>query len=235
MRRVMFFVLSIFCLSMGCEREKHIEQEKKELGCITGKVTFFNTGKVTDAYVRLMLPNTLEAIYSGRIGSKGDYKIDNVEPGTYIFKVYKVGFIDTIFPEVVRIMPAFQNGNECRQMDWAITMKTEPLQVLDVNTNKTLDTLNFGNSIDKLYFKIRNGNAFVCNWSSNFQDVRNSVCWLSTMSSLFGGSIDAYSEKVVCVEVRRSSCYFMHGKYEAKFMIESNIGGWVITTVAEIK
>lgn len=234
MRRIILFILfCCICCLIGCEKEKN-HKENKELGCITGKVTFFNTGQVTNAYVRLMSPNTSEAVYSGRIGGRGDYKIDNVEPGSYIFKVYKFGFIDTIFPEMIKIMPAYQNNNECRQMDWAISVAVEPLQVLDVNTNEPLDTLDFGTSMDNLYFKIRNRNGVTCTWTSDFLNVSYGLDWLSEMNPSMG-RVEAYSEQVVGVRINRTPWEVSRGIKVANFMIESNLGGWVITVVADIE
>ena len=225
----------IVCFSLlACGKDS----KQKKCGCITGKVTFYNTGKVANAYVRLMQSETSEAIYSGKIGSMGNYNIDNIEPGSYIFKVYKMGFIDTIFPEKIRIQPAYQNDNKCRQMDWAIVMpvvKLKPLRVLDVNTNMPLDTLDFGTTADRLYFKIRNDNNVACQWESDFWRVQANNGWLSGMEPK-QGTIAPYNEAIISVTISRSSSLNMtRGEESAVFKIESNMGGWVMTVLANYK
>ena len=233
MKKVLLYLIVCFSL-LACGKDS----KQKKCGCITGKVTFYNTGKVANAYVRLMQSETSEAIYSGKIGSMGNYNIDNIEPGSYIFKVYKMGFIDTIFPEKIRIQPAYQNDNKCRQMDWAIMMpvvELKPLRVLDVNTNMPVDTLNFGTTADRLYFKIRNDNNVACQWESDFWNVRSGAQWLSSMEPQ-SGSVNPYSEKVISVKITRNLSWSEpRGEKAAVFKIESNMGGWVITVLANYR
>ena len=117
MRKIFTLAVSGMFLFLGCGEDKGSagQESENKLGCITGKITIFNTGSSTDAHVQLLISKNGEAIHSERIGRNGDYTIDNVEEGVYYFKVYKKNFVDTLFHETIRILPKEQNGGSCRK------------------------------------------------------------------------------------------------------------------------
>lgn len=231
-----FLLLFVF---VSCENEARIGGTGNVSlddiqGCISGKITFYNTGEVTDAYVRLLLPESQTAIYSCLINRFGDYEINNVDTGNYVIRIHKQGFVDTIFPGLVYILPKSLTGGECRKMDCAISMLPPRMQLLEVNTDTPLDTLDFGTTDTKLYFRIYNGSGQVCAWTSDFNEVRQQNKWLKVMSPM-SGSVKPNETSLVSVEIDRERLDFgeMNCKV-AKFLIKSDhSGGCVLTVLAK--
>lgn len=221
-------------LFFACDKEKvdSTQVEDASFGCITGKITIFNTGSVTDAYVQLSISENSDAIYSKLIASDGDYTIDNVEEGTYFFSVYKQGFIDTLFNEAIRIQPQVLNDGNCRQMDWAISSLPPHLYVVEVNTENVISTLDFGNSDDMLYFQIYNNSENTYKWWSNFEDVKLTREWLNTMTySLDTVTLTPNETKNITLAIDRTN--LNTGQNTANILIDSdNGGGWVLSIVA---
>lgn len=219
----------------ACQEENKPNDIDKDsaYGCIMGTITFFNTGVVTDAYVRLLMPETFQTVYSSLLGQDGRYSIDNIDTGSYILKVYKSGFIDTIFPEAIHIYPKSLNKGECRQMDWAISKLPPRMNILYVNEDIPLDTLDFGTTDNRMYFRIYNGGSQTCIWSSDFKEVASIPAngWLKSMSPS-GGNIKPGEMQIVSVEINRIALSIDSGASGVKFLIQSdNSGGCVLTVV----
>lgn len=237
--------ISVFCFSVSCENETTTEMNDSHdkwfndtHGCVSGTVTFFNTGTVTDAYVRLLLPGSQTAIYSCLINSHGDYVIDNVDTGNYVIRIFKQGFVDTVFSEHVYIRPKSLTNGECWKMDCAISMLPPRMTLLEVNTDTQLDTLDFGTIDTKLYFRICNFSSQTCIWTSDFDEVRQQNKWLKSMQPV-SGSMKPNETNLVSVEINREVSWITgvtRGNKSAKFLIKSNnSGGYVLTVLAEIE
>ena len=196
--------------------------EKKQLGCVTGKITIFNTGSVTDAYVRLSLSENGDAIYSKLIASNGDYTIDNVEEGTYFFRVYKQDFVDELFDEAIRVQPKVLNGGNCRQMDWAITKLPPNLYIVEVNSETKITKLDFDNNEDRLYFQLYNNSATTYTWFTDFEDVKLTKKWLGTWNPI-SGTLKPNEAKIITITIDRTK--LESGQNTARFLIDSDKGG----------
>ncbi|MCM1041481.1 MAG: carboxypeptidase-like regulatory domain-containing protein [Bacteroides sp.] len=232
---------SLCCFSVACNTETGKDKDRRfndTHGCIRGTVTFFNTGEVTDAYVRLLLPGTQTAIYSCLINRTGNYRIDDVDTGHYEIRIFKQGFIDTVFPGMVYILPKSLTDGECWQMDCAISMLPPRMNLLEVNANIPLDTLDFGTTDTKLYFRIYNGSGHTCTWTSDFEDVKLQNNWLKSIDPP-SGILKPNETGLVGIEIDRSivgNSGFASGHKAAKFLIRSdNSGGCVLTVLAEIE
>ncbi len=235
------FLLSVIgmLLFSACQKykdekpvEKPIEDQQPDdrLGCITGKITIFNTGGTTDAYVQLLASKNGGAIYSKRLGTNGDYTIDNVSEGVYYFKVYKKNFVDTLFHETIRILPKAQNGGDCRSMDWAISKLPPHLYVVGVNTENVIHVLDFGESDERCYFQLYNNSETTYSWSTDFDEVRQTKRWLGSMNKVTG-SLKPNETESISITIDRSGLEI--GENTAKFLIDSDKGGgWELTISA---
>lgn len=223
--------IGVLLFSACNQGEKDKEQpDENTLGCVTGKITIYNTGSVIDAYVRFSLTKEGEAIYSELIDSDGDYTIDNVEEGTYFFRVYKQGFVDTLFIETISVQPKVQNGGYCRQMDWAITKLPPHLYVVEVNTENVINTLDFGNTEDRLHFQIYNNSENTYTWWSDFEDVKSTKKWLNSMT-IPSSSLVPKETKNITITIDRTQ--LESGPNTAKILIDSDKGGgWVLSIIA---
>lgn len=180
--KLLLGLIAFGCLFWACEEDK-TEDKPADQGCITGKITFFNTESIVEAYVQLLSKENKEIVYSGLINNtSGDYKIDNVEPGSYRFRVFKLGFIDTVFSDAIQIKSKVSNDGECRQMDWAIWKRPSCLDVVDA-TGMALDTLDYGASDDDISrsFNIFNNDSKPLNWK-----IRKTAEWISSVSEESG-------------------------------------------------
>jgi hypothetical protein len=240
-----FLLLVIGLLLSACDKDgKDLEQgqgngqepEKPEiskLGCVTGKITIFNTGSVTDAYVRLSLSEKGEAIYSKLIATNGDYTIDNVEEGTYYFKVFKQGTVDILFHETIRVQPKELNDGKCRQMDWAISKLPPNLYIVEVGTENKIDTIDFGMSENRLYFQIYNNSENTYTWCTDFDEVKLDKKWLGAMNPTTGTLYPNDKPEIITITIDRTK--LVSGKNTAKFLINSDKdGGGVLTIIAEV-
>jgi hypothetical protein len=235
------FLLTIIgaLLLTACKDSDRSEQgkepetpENKQLGCITGKITIFNTGSVTDAYVRLSLSREGEALYSGKIGSNGDYTIDNVKEGTYFLNVYKPGFVDTLFNKAISIQSKALNGDYCRPMDWAITKLPPSLYIVEVGTEKKINTLDFGISGNRLYFQIYNNSTNTYKWCTDFEEVKLDHEWLGTMTPIRGSLSPNDNPEIITLTIDRTK--LQSGQPSStQFLIKSDkSGGGVLTIIA---
>lgn len=179
MKRIKWYCLLLLSLTLvvvivvSCKKK-----ETEEKGCITGTVTFFNTGSVTDAYVQLLLMEKDEVVYSSVINESGHYTIDNITPGSYRFKVYKKGFVDTVFAETVQILSSEKNQGECWSMAWTI-MKLPPKLCIVDNEGQTIDSLNYGSAVDDIArsFNIFNDASQTLRW-----EITKTAAWISSVS-----------------------------------------------------
>ncbi|MCM1169799.1 MAG: DUF1566 domain-containing protein [Bacteroides sp.] len=176
-----FLVLAIFGLILdSCESDLWDKSQKK--GCIMGTITFYNTESVVNAYVQLLSKDKNEIVYSGLINSRGNYKIDNVSPASYRFKVFKLGYIDTIFKGDVQIKSKASNNGSCCQLDWAVAKIPPRLNIVDDEGLK-LDSLNFGANDDDISrsFCIFNNDSKTLNWK-----IETNAPWISSVSKKNG-------------------------------------------------
>lgn len=229
----MLAVIGMFLLP-ACEKdtkeEPMEEKQPDKLGCITGKITIFNTGSSTDANVQLLTSKRGEIIYSKKIEANGDYTIDNVKEGIYYFKVYKKNFVDTLFPETIKILPKEQNGGDCRSMDWAISKLPPHLYVVEINTENVIHTLDFGSSEDRLYFQLYNNSETTYSWSTDFDEVKQTKRWLDKMDKKTG-TLKPNDTESISITIDRSRLGI--GNNTAKFLIDSDKGGaWELTVSA---
>ena len=232
MRKIFTLAVSGMFLFLGCGEDKGSagQESENKLGCITGKITIFNTGSSTAAHVQLLISKNGEAIHRERIGRNGDYTIDNVEEGVYYFKVYKKNFVDTLFHETIRILPKEQNGGSCRNMDWVISMLPPRLYVLEVNTNNEIYTLDFGESDDQFYFQLYNNSDTTYSWSTDFDEVKQRKTWLDKIDKTMG-TLKPNEAENISITIDRSKLEI--GKNTAKFLIDSDKGGgWELTISA---
>lgn len=233
--KIMFMLVVIGMLLLpACEKDKGTTEEEQQLenklGCITGKITIFNTGNSTDAQVQLLTSKHGEIIYNKRIETNGDYTIDNVKEGIYYFKVYKKDFVDTLFPETIKILPKKQNGGDCRSMDWAISKLPPHLYVVEINTENVIYTLDFGESEERFYFQLYNNSETTYSWNTDFDEVKQSKAWLSKMDKKVG-SLKPNETESISITIDRSK--LERGKNTAKFLIDSDKGGaWELTVIA---
>jgi hypothetical protein len=231
-KRFVLAMISMFLFTTCNKDGKNTEEEQLEdnkLGCITGKITIFNTGSVTDAYVRLSTSESGNALYSGQI-KDGDYTINNVQEGTYFFRVYKQGFVDTLFNETIKILPKELNSGSCRRMDWAISKLPPHLYVVEVNSENVIHTLDFGSSDDRLYFQIYNNSETIYTWSTDFDDVKLTKKWLNTMNKT-SGILRLNDPENITITIDRTK--LGTGKNTTKFLIDSDKGGgWELTVTA---
>jgi len=229
-------IIGVFFL-IACDKSENNtvpeneQPQKNTLGCITGKITIFNTGSVTDAYVRLSLSENGAAIYSKLIASNGDYTIENVEAGTYFFRVYKQGHLDELFNEAIEIQPKEQNGGSCRLMDWAITKLPPSLYIVAVGTENKIDTLDFGISENRLYFQIYNNSTNTYTWFSDFEEVKLDADkkWLSSMNPIGGTLTPSDKPEIITITIDRTK--LDTGINRAKFLIDSDRGGGEILNI----
>jgi hypothetical protein len=225
---VMCGILLFFACNKGEENPDSNQGQGQSEGCVTGKITIFNTGSIdeTHAYVRLSLSEKGEVIYSKLIQPSGDYTID-VKEGTYFFRVYKQDFVDTLFNETIKIQPKVLNGG-CRQMDWAISKLPPHLYLVEVNTENVIDTLDFGSYEDRLYFQIYNNSTNTYTWFTDFEDVKSTKKWLRSMSPI-SGTLNLNELVVITITIDRTM--LDAGQNSTKFLIDSNKGGGGVLTV----
>jgi len=240
MKRVFLLLAIGTLLFTSCKQPDQPEQERDpeapsepqppsdNRGCITGTITIFNTGELTDAFVRLYLYKGGEVIHSDRIDSRGHFTIDNVEEGTYFFGVYKQGTIDTLFNDAIRILPKVLNNDACRRMDWAISKLPPNLYIVEVGTENRINTLDFGTYEDRLYFQIYNNSAITYTWFTDFEEVKRSREWLGTMQPL-GGTLQPNSAVIITLTIDRNK--LDAGLNSARFLIDSDSGGGGVLTV----
>jgi hypothetical protein len=237
MKRLLLLVIIGALLFSTCKKDEKCtctEQEQEQpgdnkLGCIEGKITFFNTGSVTDAYVMLSSIQEEGPFYRELIKSNGDYTIDNVEEGTYFFKVEKAGAEDNIFPETIKIEPKALNEGGCRKMDWAISKLPPHLYLVEVNTENVLDTIDFGSYGDRYYFQIYNNSANTYTWSTDFEEVKSSKKWLGTITPNAGTLKSNDNPVTVIITIDRTK--LETGQNSAKFLINSDNGGAKVLTI----
>lgn len=233
MKKIFVLIMIGMLLFAACEKDgKNTEEQPQnnKLGCITGKITIFNTGNATDAYVRLSASENGDALYSELIKSDGDYTINNVQEGLYFFRVYKQGFVDTLFNETIKILPKELNGGNCRKMDWAISKLPPHLYIVEVNTENVIHTLDFGSSDDRMYFQIYNNSENTYTWSTDFDDVKLTKKWLNTMNKT-AGTLKQNSPENITITIDRTK--LDAGKNTTKFLVDSDKGGgWELTVIA---
>lgn len=236
MKKIFLFIVTGALLLSACDEgrkdTKLIEESEQtkdsELGCISGKITIFNTGNVTDAYVRLSLSENGDVIYSELIAANGDYTIDKIKEGRYFFRVFKAGFVDTLFNETIKIQPKVFNNGNCRQMDWAISKLPPNLYIVEVNSETRINTLDFGNHEDRLYFQIYNNSANTYTWFTDFDEVKLNKGWLTAMSPV-SGTLSPNKAAIIMITIDRHK--LEPGTNSAKFLIDSNNGGGGVLTI----
>ncbi|MDE7149808.1 MAG: carboxypeptidase-like regulatory domain-containing protein, partial [Bacteroidales bacterium] len=213
----------------SCDDEYVIKKKDKELapdyGCITGKITFYNTESVIGAYVQLISKEKGEVVYSGLINQGGGYTIENIVPDTYKFRVYKSGYIDTVFSSTVLIRPQSQQGNSCTNLDWAITKLPPLLRIVD-DKGKVIDTLYFGSDKEDnaRLFSIFNDSPKNLYWS-----ITKPAQWISSINP-GNGSLRPGESKPVIVNIDRKK--ISAGVNKTVLQIISEEGSKQLTVIA---
>lgn len=215
MKRINLWLL--VCVFAATSMVSCKDKEEEEKGCITGTVTFFNTGSVTDAYVQLLLLEKNEVVYSGVINEMGCYTIDNIIPASYRFRVYKKGFVDTVFSETVQILSTEKNQGECWGLDWTIMKLPPRLSIVD-NNGESVDSLNYGSAVDDVArsFNIFNDASHTLHW-----EITKTAAWISSISR-DSGELRPGGTQAVIVAIDRDK--LQSGMNETTLHITSDAG-----------
>jgi len=232
MKKIKLIIVVIILLLSSCDKNPTQEQptQTDTLGCVSGKITVFNTGNTIDALVIFRNFDTDAVVWSKKIDEKGIYKTEKLfKAGDYYQQIVRVDYIDTLYFYSRKItVPLLTNG-QCTNIDWHIEAEAKTLWVVDINNpGQRIDTLKFGSFETKKQFQIRNKGGLrfdwwiskhLYNWITNVTDSKGVTTITGTLKPNQSISLE--------LEIDRSKL----PPDPVTFLIDSDEGGGRILTV----